>query len=136
MSRRFHSQAEQHQRKPPETVRPFRSFFGREAEENREIRKRSLSKFAFVALHQAREIGTRRAGACECACRNARETEFGDRFGDSAGESRCLGDGRKIMQLIRLPGGVNDSIRQRLAAQPADGRQFRLRQRSGREIRP
>jgi hypothetical protein len=74
-----------------------------------------------IAFHQAGEIRARRAGGGEVVYLNAFEAKLGDGLGDGARKSGRLSDRREILQLVGKPGGVDNSIRQRLGAKVADG---------------
>ena len=89
-------------------------FVSGETEEHRQIGDGALLELLFVEREEMGEVG-RGSGVLQA--------QFGDGFGESAGEARCLSDGGEVRQTVRGGGGVNNSRGQRLNAEARDGSQ-------------
>src|SRR5690242_9655516 len=97
-------------------MRSASHFFGSKPQQNREIGQRSFFELALITLHQTGEIRARRTSGGKVTRLNAFETKFGDGLRGRPWKSRRLCDRCEIMQLLRLPGRVDNSVRQRLRA--------------------
>lgn len=132
----FHGQAEQNQGQAREAVVVLCGFgfgfgfFSGEPKEHRQIGERTRGELLFVKRKEMREVG-RRSGVLQA--------QFGDGFGERAGEARCLSYGGKVGETFRGYGGVNDARRNRFDTQPGDGSEretsHRLRGEMGGELR-
>ncbi len=90
----------------------LRGFFGRETEEQRQVRDRTRGELLFVEREEVSEVA--RWG-------HILQTKFGDRLGEGASEAGGLSDGGKIEQFFRRRGGVNDARGERFNAETGDG---------------
>lgn len=118
---RLNAEAQHHERQSCEAMIGRGRFFGRQAEEQREVGDGSLLQFPFVEREKSGEIAARWAGFREGRRVDVFETKFRQRSSEGARETGCLRDGSEVGQVLGGHGGVHDARSKRFDAEAGNG---------------